>query len=131
TGIIIVDHGSRRDRSNRLLEELARLFAQRFAHLYEVVEPAHMELAEPSIATAHDRCVRRGAGRMIVAPYFLGPRRHGSQDIPNLASEAAANHPGTTFHIAETLGIDDLMLELLNKRVQECTQARAVSAATS
>ena len=29
-GIIIVDHGSRRAESNRMLEELAGLFAERF-----------------------------------------------------------------------------------------------------
>ena len=29
TGIIIVDHGSRRDESNRMLEEVARLFGER------------------------------------------------------------------------------------------------------
>ena len=46
-GIIIVDHGSRRDESNRMLERVAELFAQRFGGRYAVVEPAHMELAEP------------------------------------------------------------------------------------
>src|SRR5687768_8260396 len=63
TGIIIVDHGSRRDESNRMLEELAGLFAQRFREKYDIVEPAHMELAEPSIATAYAKCVQRGARR--------------------------------------------------------------------
>src|SRR5437016_6117006 len=65
-GIIIVDHGSRREESNQMLEEVADLFAQRFVELYEVVEPAHMEIAEPSIATAYAKCVERGATRIIV-----------------------------------------------------------------
>ena len=29
---------------------------------YPIVEPAHMELAEPSIGTAFDRCVARRRG---------------------------------------------------------------------
>jgi sirohydrochlorin ferrochelatase len=120
TGIIIVDHGSQRDESNRMLEELARLFAQRFPHRYEIVEPAHMELAEPSIATAYHRCVERGATQVIVAPFFLGPGKHWTQDIPRLTSEAAAKHPGTTFQVAETLGSDDLILDLLEKRIRFC-----------
>src|SRR6476620_11838274 len=110
TGIIIVDHGSRRDESNRMLEEVAQRFAERFPHRYAIVEPAHMELAEPSIATAYDRCVARGATQMIVAPFFLGPGKHWTQDIPQLAAAAAAKHPGTTFYVAETLGSDDLIL---------------------
>jgi len=119
-GIIIVDHGSRRAQSNAMLEEVASLFAQRFSALYDIVEPAHMEIAEPLIATAYDRCVERGATRIIVTPFFLGPGKHWTGDIPRLTAQAAARHPGTTFHVTMPLGIDDLILDLLNKRVQFC-----------
>jgi len=119
-GIIIVDHGSRRAQSNEMLEEVASLFAQRFSALYDIVEPAHMEIAEPLIATAYDRCVERGATRIIVTPFFLGPGKHWTGDIPRLTAQAAARHPGTTFHVTMPLGIDDLILVLLNKRVQFC-----------
>ena len=119
-GIIIVDHGSRRDESNRMLEEMTALFAARFAGTYKIVEAAHMELAEPSIATAYARCVERGASRIVVAPFFLGPGKHWTQDIPRLTADAAAAFPATSYHVAPTLGIDELILELLNKRVQGC-----------
>ena len=66
TGIIIVDHGSRRAESNELLEQVAVEFGKRFAVRYGIVEPAHMELAEPSIATAYAACVQRGATRIVV-----------------------------------------------------------------
>jgi sirohydrochlorin ferrochelatase len=121
-GIIIVDHGSRLEASNRMLEEVAELFARRFAQQYPIVEPAHMELAEPSIATAYARCVERGATRIVVCPFFLGPGKHWNQDIPRLTADAAANHPGTTHHVTRPLGIDDLILDLLNKRIGECVQ---------
>ncbi len=119
-GIIIVDHGSRRAESNRMLEEVARLFAGRFSEMYDIVEPAHMELSEPSIATAYARCVQSGASRVIVCPFFLGPGKHWTSDIPRLTAEAAAGFPHTRFHITQTLGIDDLILDLLNKRVEHC-----------
>jgi sirohydrochlorin ferrochelatase len=119
-GIIIVDHGSRRDESNRMLEELSVQFGRRFAGKFEVVEPAHMELAEPSIGTAYARCVERGAERIVVVPYFLGPGKHWTQDIPRLTAEAAGRFPNTRFHVAPTLGIDDLILDLLAKRACHC-----------
>src|SRR3954463_8589829 len=103
TAIIIVDHGSRREESNLMLVELASLFAKRFAEMYEVVEPAHMEIAEPSIATAYDRCVKRGAQRVFVCPFFLGPGKHWTQDIPRLTAEAAQTHLGTRYHVTQTL----------------------------
>lgn len=119
-GIIIVDHGSRLAESNRLLEELTGLFAQRYAQRYPIVEPAHMELAEPSIATAYRRCVQRGAERVVVCPFFLGPGKHWTSDIPRLTADAARQFPQTCYHVTPTLGIDDLILELLEKRIHGC-----------
>ena len=120
TGIIIVDHGSRRDESNRMLEQLVELFGTRFAERYGIVEPAHMEIAEPSIATAYARCVERGASRIVVCPFFLGPGKHWTQDIPRLTAEAAQQFPQTSYHVTPTLGIDDLILDLLAKRIAGC-----------
>jgi sirohydrochlorin ferrochelatase len=122
-GIIIVDHGSRQAESNRLLEEVATRFAGRFPRQYSIVEPAHMELAEPTIAAAYTRCVERGATRVIVCPFFLGPGKHWTQDIPRLAAQAAKWHPHTTFCVAHTLGIDDLLLDLLAKRIAQCAES--------
>src|SRR6476469_578754 len=121
-GIIIVDHGSRRDESNQMLEHLAVLSAERFRQRYSIVEPAHMELAEPSIASAYARCVERGAKRVVVVPFFLGPGKHWTQDIPRLTADAAARFPETAFHVSPTLGIDDLILDLLDKRATRCEQ---------
>ena len=121
-GIVIVDHGSRRDESNRLLEDVAALFAERFRQQFEIVEPAHMELAEPSIRSAYARCVERGARRVVVCPFFLGPGKHWTSDIPRLTAEAAQEHPGTEYHVTQPLGIDDLIVELLAKRVGHCVQ---------
>ncbi|MDB5357008.1 MAG: sirohydrochlorin ferrochelatase, chloroplastic-like [Phycisphaerales bacterium] len=118
--IIIVDHGSTRDESNKMLEQLAALFAERFRAKYEIVEPAHMEIAEPSIATAYARCAQRGARRIVVVPFFLGPGKHWTQDIPRLTAEAAGQFPDTTYHVSPTLGIDDLILDLLDKRATHC-----------
>src|SRR5258706_15729453 len=103
TGIIIVDHGSRRGESNQMLEEVAALFGQRLGALYNIVEPEHMDIAEPSIATAYARCVERGAVQVIVTPFFLGPGKHWTGDIPRRAEAAAGNHPGTTYHVTMPL----------------------------
>jgi sirohydrochlorin ferrochelatase len=119
TGVIICDHGSRRAQSNESLEEVARLFADRFANDCDcdIVEPAHMELAMPDIAAAYEACVKRGATHIVVLPFFLARGKHFMRDIPSLTSQAAVDFPGTTYQIAEPLGIDDLILDLLKKRL--------------
>lgn len=120
--IVIVDHGSRRVESNQMLEEVARQFGEKFRERYDIVEAAHMELCEPSIASAYAACVKRGATRVVVLPFFLGPGKHWTKDIPSLTASAAAQHPGTQYHVAMPLGIDELILELLNKRAGFCDQ---------
>jgi hypothetical protein len=50
TGIVIVDHGSRKKESNAMLHEFVTLYSATTGA--EVVEPAHMELAEPTIEQA-------------------------------------------------------------------------------
>ena len=118
-GIILVDHGSRVAESNELLVRVAEAFGKRFWGRYPIVEPAHMEIARPTIAEAYGRCVQRGAEMVIVVPYFLGPGKHWTEDIPRLAAEAAKQFPGTRYHVTPYLGIDDLMLDLLDKRISE------------
>ncbi|KAI3892943.1 hypothetical protein MKX03_037507 [Papaver bracteatum] len=93
-GVIIVDHGSRRKESNLLLSK------------------SFFELAEPSIKDAFGSCVRQGANRVIVSPYFLSPGRHWKQDIPSLTAEAAKEHPGVTYLITAPLGLHEQIVAL-------------------
>ena len=118
TGIVIVDHGSRREASNAMLETFVERFTAETSH--EIVEPAHMELAEPSIATAFDRCVDRGATRVVVMPYFLSPGRHWHQDIPELTRNAAARRPGVSYLVGSPIGLHPLMVGVIDARLEHC-----------
>ncbi|MEX0884966.1 MAG: CbiX/SirB N-terminal domain-containing protein [Phycisphaeraceae bacterium] len=118
TGIVIVDHGSRRAASNRMLEDFVEMF--RGQGRYVIVEPAHMELAEPSIAVAFARCVERGANRVVVAPYFLAPGRHWHKDIPELTAAAAAAHPGVGYLVTAPIGLHEAMCEIIGTRIEHC-----------
>lgn len=121
TGIILVDHGSRLPAANAMLLEVAALFRRVSGR--GIVEAAHMELAEPSIGEAFDRCVAQGAKIIIVHPYFLSPGRHSTHDIPRLTTEAAARHPGVRFHVTPPLGLDEKIAMVIQQRVEECRQA--------
>lgn len=127
TGIIICDHGSRRAQSNESLKDVAKRFASRFAADCQIVEPAHMELAMPDIEAAYAACVERGATHIVVLPMFLARGRHWTRDIPSLTGQAAVKHPGTTYQVAEPLGLDDLLLDLLKKRFDADNQPTLAS----
>ncbi len=117
-GVILVDHGSRRAESNELLPDVVRDFIRATGML--IVEPAHMELAEPSIASAFARCVARGARTVVVFPYFLLPGRHWHDDIPRLAAAAARNHPGVCYLVTAPFGLHPLMAEVMQQRIAHC-----------
>ena len=53
--ILLVDHGSRREQANALLEEVAALLRKRSDDVS--VHTAHMELSPPNIQEGFDACV--------------------------------------------------------------------------
>ncbi len=113
-GIVLIDHGSRVEEANRLLDDVAQLLASVAGNA--IVEPAHMELADPTLAQAFARCVARGAKTVIVQPYFLTPGRHSTRDIPRMTKEAAAVYPGVAWRVAEPIGVDTRVCEVLMDR---------------
>lgn len=120
-GVILVDHGSKRDEANALLEDVAQLFrGTTGAHIVEI---AHMELAEPTIEQAFARCMAQGAKRIVVHPYFLAPGRHSTGDIPRMVAEAAAAHPGVAYSVTAPLGLDPRMTEIILARIEESLAA--------
>jgi sirohydrochlorin ferrochelatase len=125
-GVVVVDHGSRRQEANRRHEDAVGEWRDRGA--FGVVEAAHMELAEPSVGTAFDSCVAAGATTVVIAPYFLWPGTHWDRDIPALAARAAARHPGVRYLVAAPLGPHPLLFDVVGQRVDHCL-AHAVGTA--
>lgn len=117
-GVVIVDHGSRRKASNDLLEEFVRMYKEQTGR--PIVELAHMEIAEPDIEHAFGKCVEQGATTVAVSPFFLSPGRHWQEDIPTLAAEAAAKHPGIAHFVAAPIGLHPLMVDIVDSRLETC-----------
>ena len=91
---------------------------------FRIVFHAHMELAEPSIQQAIDACVAAGAKEIIVHPYFLGPGRHSTHDIPRMVAKAAAKHAGVSFLVTEPLGLHAKIGEVILERVSESLESQ-------
>jgi sirohydrochlorin ferrochelatase len=84
----------------------------------EIVEAAHMELAEPSILSAYRRCVEQGATKIIVYPYFLSRGKHVLQDIPELLKQAKMEFRDVDYNITNPLGFDEGILDIMKSSVE-------------
>jgi len=117
--LIIIDHGSKREEANVMLESIAEMLQTMTS---ERVYAAHMELASPTLGEAFTQAVREGADEIFVFPYFLSPGRHSREDIPRMCAEAAAQHPDVGWHCSGPIGLDRMMAELILRRVRRCEE---------
>jgi sirohydrochlorin ferrochelatase len=114
-GILIVDHGSVRAEANDMLRCMANLI-QTMAGPDVVVRYAHMELAEPDIASGFTDCVQAGATDVTVFPYMLSPGRHSTTDIPRMVSNTAKAFPQVAFNVTPAFGVHEKLAELVLER---------------
>ncbi|MFC4766363.1 sirohydrochlorin chelatase [Effusibacillus consociatus] len=115
TGVVLVAHGSREPSANEELVRIAELLNQ--DPDYQIVQPAYLELAEPDIPTGIDLCVKKGADRVIVVPYFLLAGSHVREDLPRLVADASARHPGIPIRLVESLGYHPVLTDIVLDRV--------------
>lgn len=124
-GVILIDHGSRQTAANDMLIEVVRVFKETTE--CRIVEPAHMELARPTLDEAFAACVAQGATEIVIHPYFLAPGRHSTQDIPRMAQEVAQQFPQIPFRVTQPLGVDTRMTDLSLTRIQESLEDEPTS----
>ncbi len=102
--LLIIAHGSRRAASNDEVRALADAVRARPGQVYDHVEAAFLELAEPGIPEGLKALASKGATEIVAFPYFLAAGTHVAQDIPEAITEFAASHPGITVRLTQHLG---------------------------
>jgi sirohydrochlorin cobaltochelatase len=115
--VLLIGHGSREPAGN---EEFLRFAEEARPHLGpEPVESCFIELTEPLVPESLDRCVRRGARRVIALPVILFAAGHVKVEIPHDLDEAKARHPTVDFLYGRHLGLHPLLLEAFEERLVE------------
>jgi len=100
-GLIVFAHGSSVEEANEAVRHVARRAAQLSG--FDPWSAAFLELAQPDLAAAVEDLLARGAGRIVVTPYFLTMGIHLQRDLPKIAGEVAARHPGLEIVCTEPL----------------------------
>jgi len=125
-GILIIDHGSRREASNEHLEKLAVAYQEsNRCPPHFLVGAAHMEIARPSIEDGLNDLIAKGASRIVCHPYFLSPGKHATEDVPALIAEATLRiaRPDVTIITTNSIGSNvDIMVNAIGNVVEHAVK---------
>lgn len=114
--VLLVGRGSTDPDANAEVHKAARLLWE--GRGYAGVETAFVSLAAPDVPSGLDRCVKLGARRIVVLPYFLFtgilPDR-----VRRQTEDWAAAHPETEVRSADVIGPEPELLDLVMERYRE------------
>ncbi len=117
TAVLLIAHGSREPSANDDLLELASRLAASAA--YPIIEACFLELTTPDIPAGGERCVARGATRVLLVPYFLSAGVHLRRDLTAARDELSRRHPHVEFRLGAPLGPHPLLDQLVETRIGE------------
>ena len=112
--LLVVSHGSRRHQSNEEVSLLCDCLKQQMSGQFDLVHPAFLEIAAPSIPQGIQQCVDLGATAITVLPYFLAAGRHVSEDIPCIVDSARKDFPDIDFTVTPHVGAFTAMPQLIS-----------------
>jgi len=110
--ILLAGHGSRREKSNEQVRELA---AELEGRLGIPVDAAFLELAEPAIDDAISGLAAT-VSQVSVVHLSLFAASHVKNDVPLAVTQARERHPELTVNNGAHLGVHPALLDLLDDR---------------
>jgi sirohydrochlorin ferrochelatase len=116
TAAVLVSRGSSDPDANADLYKVGRLLWD--GRGIDLVEPAFVSLASPSVPDALERCRRLGATRIVVIPYFLFTGVLVDRIREQTAAWALA-HPAIAVSDGDELGPDARLARLVLERYRE------------
>ncbi|MEY9990348.1 sirohydrochlorin cobaltochelatase [Streptomyces sp. V4I8] len=117
--VLLVGRGSTDAGANAEVHRAARLLWE--GRGYAGVETAFVSLAAPDVPSGLDRCVKLGARRIVVLPYFLFPGVL-PERVRDQTEGWAEAHPETEVRSADVIGPVPELLDLVMERYEEAVK---------
>ncbi|MEU6081782.1 sirohydrochlorin chelatase [Streptomyces sp. NPDC047108] len=128
TTVLLVGGGSTDAGANAEVHRAARLLWE--GRGFAGVETAFVSLAAPDVPSGLDRCVRLGARRIVVLPYFLFTG--GLPERVRMQTEGwAAAHPEVDVLPAEVIGSAEELADAVMERYREAVEGGDGDSGTS
>ncbi len=110
TAILLVGRGTTDAEANGDIYKIGRLLWER--NHYPTVECSFSGTCAPLVPEGIERCVKLGAQRIIVAPYFINTGVLVKR-IHTQAAEVMTKHPGVEIAVANQMGTHPKLVQLL------------------
>ena len=113
--VLVIGHGS----SDRRATEAFIFTINGIKHYYRNVEYCFLELAGPTIQEGINSVIKKNPKIVLIMPYFLHKGIHIKHDVINEVKTALKSHSFTNILIADHIGVDDNMINLILRRANE------------
>lgn len=114
--ILLVARGTTDAEANAEFFKIGRMLWER--NHYGFVECAFSSLAWPDVPAGIDRCIRLGARRVVVAPYFMNTGVLVKR-IDQLARLAQVRYGETEIAVADPMGVHPALINLILQRAND------------
>ena len=109
--ILLFSHGSVLCGAGQTLFDLARRMEARGDA--PIVEAGFLNYSEPSFEAAFEKCVSRGAEKIVVAPYFLIAGYFVKVSLPPKIAAMSEKFPNVEVVVAEALKTDERLADAI------------------
>jgi len=116
--VILLGHGSRVPEAGKSMEKVAAGLKRKYG--YAIVEVCYLSRLGPHFPEIFEKCVKQRADCVVIIPYFLHEGLHIVLDIPSMIQKTAARFPNVRVLLGKNLGFDDVLVDLVEKRIIDC-----------
>ncbi len=111
TAVVILGHGSRSGGADQAIKRVAAEIKR--AGNFEIVEHAFLQYVRPSPHEALEKCIRQGANKIVIVPFFMQPGAHVTKDIPAFLEKTRKQHPTLDIIMTGFVGDHPLMTDIV------------------
>jgi sirohydrochlorin cobaltochelatase len=115
--ILLIGHGSLKQASGASMIRLAALLRKREAA--PIATAAFLNFSKPTFQDGLERCIKKGATYIFVQPYFLIDGYYVNTTLKKLVEEAQNNYPELTITMGQPFGLEDVLVDIVIKRIDE------------
>jgi sirohydrochlorin cobaltochelatase len=122
TAVILLGRGGSDPDANSDLYKITRLLWEKLE--YKIIEPAFMGVTNPLVREGVERCLKLGAKKVIILPYFLFTGIL-IKRLEEVVKELEQAYPEHEFKLAGYFGFHDGLRTVIKDRINEALQGEA------